>query len=55
MISERIVAGEAERLPELLPELTYFLLAPFLGKREAGKYSAEAREKIAGPALVGLR
>jgi AcrR family transcriptional regulator len=55
VISERISAGETERLPELLPELTHFLLAPFLGEHEAGKYSAEAREQIADRARERAR
>jgi AcrR family transcriptional regulator len=32
-----IVAGETERLPDVLPELTHFLLTPFLGDRQAAK------------------
>jgi AcrR family transcriptional regulator len=32
-----IVAGETERLPDLLPELTHFLLTPFIGDKQAAK------------------
>lgn len=31
------VAGETDRLPDVLPELTRFLLAPFLGDKQAAK------------------
>ncbi len=34
-IGRRLSAGEAERLPELLPDLTQFALAPYLGDAEA--------------------
>jgi AcrR family transcriptional regulator len=36
LISRRLKAGEAQRLPELLPELTELVLAPHLGRDEAG-------------------
>jgi AcrR family transcriptional regulator len=38
-IYQRVVAGETEQLPELLPQLTYLLLAPLLGEQEAAAFS----------------
>jgi AcrR family transcriptional regulator len=35
VIHDRIVAGETEKLPELLPQLAYFLFAPFIGDQQA--------------------
>ncbi len=35
LIYRQIVAGETEQLPELLPQLTHFLLAPFIGEQRA--------------------
>jgi len=35
VIYRQIVAGETEELPELVPELTRYLLAPFLGEQHA--------------------
>jgi AcrR family transcriptional regulator len=35
LIFNRIAAGEAEHLPELLPELVYLAIAPFAGHAEA--------------------
>jgi len=35
VIHERIVAGETDQLPELLPQLAYFLFAPFIGDQQA--------------------
>jgi AcrR family transcriptional regulator len=37
VIYERILAGETESLPELLPQLLYFLFVPFLGEQEAAR------------------
>jgi AcrR family transcriptional regulator len=34
-VGRRVSAGEAERLPELLPDLTQFALGPYLGTAEA--------------------
>lgn len=31
----RAVAGRTEELPDLLPQLTYFLMAPFIGEQQA--------------------
>jgi AcrR family transcriptional regulator len=35
LIYNQVAAGEAERLPELLPEIVYIALLPFLGHAEA--------------------
>lgn len=35
MIFEYVATGRAGQLPDLLPELTYFVLAPFVGRRAA--------------------
>lgn len=35
VIRAQILAGRTERLPELLPDLLYVALAPYLGRREA--------------------
>jgi AcrR family transcriptional regulator len=35
LVINRVAAGEAKRLPELLPDLVEFILSPFLGREEA--------------------
>lgn len=35
LIAQEVTAGRSERLPELLPELVYIALAPFVGQEEA--------------------
>ena len=35
LIINKVASGEAERLPELLPDLVEFILSPFLGRDEA--------------------
>jgi AcrR family transcriptional regulator len=35
VIYRQIVSGQTEQLPELLPQLTHFLLAPYLGEQQA--------------------
>ena len=40
MIARRLKAGEADRLPELLPELTELVLAPYLGREAARRFAA---------------
>lgn len=35
LLARRVLAGETERLPELLPEIAEFALAPYLGAAEA--------------------
>jgi AcrR family transcriptional regulator len=39
LISRRLNAGEAERLSELLPDLTELVLAPYLGRDEARRFA----------------
>jgi AcrR family transcriptional regulator len=41
LISRRIIAGKAEELEELLPDLVEFTLTPYLGSKEAAKIAAE--------------
>jgi len=41
LISRRIIAGKAEDLEELLPDLVEFTLTPYLGSEEASKVAAE--------------
>lgn len=41
LISRRIIAGKAEDLEELLPDLVEFTLTPYLGSREAAKIARE--------------
>jgi AcrR family transcriptional regulator len=37
LASRKVAAGEAERLRELLPEFSEFILAPYLGAEDAGR------------------
>jgi AcrR family transcriptional regulator len=41
LISRRIIAGKAEELEELLPDLVEFTLTPYLGSAEAAKLAQE--------------
>jgi len=41
LISRRIIAGKAEQLEELLPDLVEFTLTPYLGSADASKIAAE--------------
>ncbi|MGH2976417.1 MAG: TetR/AcrR family transcriptional regulator [Solirubrobacterales bacterium] len=41
LISRRIIAGKAEELEELLPDLVEFTLTPYLGSAEAAKIARE--------------
>ncbi len=43
VITHRVAAGEAERLCELLPDLLYFALTPFLGIARAARGANKAR------------
>jgi AcrR family transcriptional regulator len=57
-IYRRIAAGRTAELPELLPSLHYFVLAPFLGPAEAAAWLAEPGPVALGaspPCLVGTR
>jgi AcrR family transcriptional regulator len=42
LIVRRLNAGGADRLPELLPDLTELVLAPYMGREEAKRQAAEA-------------
>jgi AcrR family transcriptional regulator len=42
LISRRIIAGKAEQLEELLPDLVEFTLTPYLGSEEASKLAQES-------------
>jgi hypothetical protein len=42
LASRRVGAGEAERLPELLPDFAEFILAPYLGAAEASRLARAA-------------
>jgi hypothetical protein len=35
VVGVRLLAGEAEELPKLRPELSQIILAPYIGDREA--------------------
>ena len=43
LLSRSIATGEAERLPELLPDFVEFVLMPYLGPDEAHQLAREAR------------
>jgi AcrR family transcriptional regulator len=42
LASRRVAAGEASRLPELLPDFADFILAPYLGAAKASRLSRAA-------------
>lgn len=42
VIHDRIINHEVERIESLLPELTQFVLAPFIGSEDARRYVASA-------------
>jgi AcrR family transcriptional regulator len=42
LAARRVGAGEADRLPELLPDFAEFILAPYLGATEAARLTREA-------------
>jgi AcrR family transcriptional regulator len=44
LIVDQITAGRSERLPELLPDLVFIALLPFLGQEEALKAARSARD-----------
>jgi AcrR family transcriptional regulator len=46
LIRRELLAGRAERLPGLLPEIIYGLLVPFLDQQEALRYVGLARELL---------
>jgi AcrR family transcriptional regulator len=41
LISRRLKGGQAERLPELLPDLTELVLAPYLGREAARRFALD--------------
>jgi hypothetical protein len=41
LISRRIIAGKAEELEELLPDLVEFTLTPYVGSADASKLAQE--------------
>jgi AcrR family transcriptional regulator len=43
LATRSIVAGEVEKLPDLLPDLVDFTLAPFLGAERAARLAADSR------------
>jgi AcrR family transcriptional regulator len=46
LIRRELLAGRADRLPNLLPDITYGTVVPFLGQPEAMRYMELARELI---------
>ena len=50
LIFDRVTAGEAERLPELLPELVYLAVAPFAGHDAA----LEEAQTCSEPVIAGV-
>jgi AcrR family transcriptional regulator len=51
LILNEIATGNADRLPELLPEITYLAVNPFGGHEEAIRQSRLARESAASSAV----
>lgn len=49
LIVGRILAGGAERLPELLPDILYIVTVPYLGQEEALRRSREAEQEAREP------
>jgi AcrR family transcriptional regulator len=52
LILNQIAGGNSDRLPELLPELTYLAVSPFGGHEEAIRQSRLAREGAADGAVL---
>jgi AcrR family transcriptional regulator len=46
IIRRELIAGRAERLPDLLPDIVYGALVPFLDQQEAIRYAGLARELL---------
>jgi AcrR family transcriptional regulator len=46
IIRRELIAGRADRLPELLPDIVYGALVPFLDQQEALRYTGLARELL---------
>jgi AcrR family transcriptional regulator len=47
---QRLIVGEAERLPDLLPELLELVLRAYLGQAEASRLAGEQAERQSAPA-----
>jgi AcrR family transcriptional regulator len=45
LIRRELLAGRPERLPDLLPDIVYGLLVPYLNQQEALRYAELARER----------
>ena len=50
LVFDRVTAGEAERLPELLPELVYLAVAPFAGHDAALAEAQACSQPVLGAA-----
>jgi hypothetical protein len=46
LIVGQILAGNTERLPELLPDIVYITTIPYLGQDEALRQSREAEKLV---------
>jgi AcrR family transcriptional regulator len=46
VVRRELVAGRTERLPDLLPDMIYAVVVPFLGREEALRQSRMAREML---------
>lgn len=46
LIRRELIAGRAERLPKLLPDIIYGTVVPFLDQQEALRYAELARELV---------
>lgn len=46
LIRRELRAGRAERLPDLVPDIVYGLLVPYLDQQEALRYAELARESV---------
>jgi hypothetical protein len=42
LVARRLKAGEAARLPDLLPDLVELALAPYLGREQAQRFARDA-------------
>jgi hypothetical protein len=49
LIVGQILAGNAERLRELLPDIVYITTVPYLGQEEALRQSREAEKLLTAP------
>ena len=48
IIRRELVAGRADRLPDLLPDIVYGALVPFMDQEEALRYTGLAEELVNG-------